>query len=219
MLPGNYVRVAISDTGMGMTDEVKAHLFEPFFTTKEKNGGTGLGLSTIYGIVKQSIGYILVYSEPGHGTTFKLYLPRVEEDACVLPRRDDIGYLPRGNETVLLAEDEPLVRGFVVRVLHGLGYKVLEAGNGEEAIRLVRKHIGEEIHLLLTDVVMPQMNGRELAEQLKTIRPDIKLLFTSGYTDNAMVQHGLLDSNIAFLEKPFLAATLARKVREALDKV
>ena len=217
MVPGNYVMVAVSDTGEGMTEEVKAHLFEPFFTTKEVTSGTGLGLSTVYGIVKQSSGYILVYSELGHGTTFKIYLPRTEE-ASTLPQRDVVGYLPKGNETVLLVEDEPLVRGLALRVLREHGCKVLEASNGMEAMRIAQMHAGEEIHLLLTDVVMPMINGKELADQLKPLRPDIKVLFTSGYTDIAIVYHGILEKGMNYIEKPFTVDTLARKVREVLDQ-
>jgi PAS domain S-box-containing protein len=218
MIPGRYVRMTVSDTGIGMSEEVKTHLFEPFFTTKEHNKGTGLGLSTVYGIVKQSNGYILVYSEPDRGTTFKIYFPLVEEEASALPRRDEIGYLPKGNETVLLVEDEPLVRGLAVRILREQGYKVLEASNGNEALRIAQGNAGKGIHLLLTDVVMPQMGGKELADRLKALRPGIKVLFTSGYTDNAVVQHGLLDPDIAFLEKPLSPSALARKVRELLDR-
>jgi nitrogen-specific signal transduction histidine kinase len=218
MVPGKYVRVVVSDNGIGMTDEVKAHLFEPFFTTKEKGQGTGLGLATCYGIIKQSNGHILVYSEQGQGTTFKIYLPRIDEEPGSLPRRDEVGYLPKGNERVLLVEDEPLVRNLAARILRNQGYTLLEATNGGEAIRVAHEHAREEIHLLLTDIVMPQMGGKELAERLRVIRPSIKVLFTSGYTDNTIVQHGLLDPDIAFLEKPFSPAALVRKVREVLDR-
>jgi two-component system cell cycle sensor histidine kinase/response regulator CckA len=218
MLPGKYVRVTVSDTGIGMNEQVKVRLFEPFFTTKEEGKGTGLGLATCYGIIKQSGGYILVYSELGQGTTFKIYLPRIEDEVASLPLRDDDGYLPRGNETVLLVEDEPLVRGLAVRVLHEYGYTVLEAANGDEAMRIVSKHAEEKIHLLLTDVVMPHMGGKELAELVKTLRSDTKVLFTSGYTDTLLVHHhGLLSPNIAFLEKPYSPGALLRKTREVLD--
>jgi two-component system cell cycle sensor histidine kinase/response regulator CckA len=218
MTPGRYVMVAVSDTGTGMTDEVKAHLFEPFFTTKGMTAGTGLGLSTVYGIVKQSSGYILVYSELGHGTIFKIYLPASDEEANVQPRGEVVGTLPRGNETVLLVEDEPLVRGLASRVLREQGYKVLEAANGAEAMRLVQMHAGEEIHVLLTDVVMPGMNGRELAENLESLLPKMKALYMSGYTDQAMVHHGVLEKGMNYIEKPFRVDGLARKVREVLDK-
>jgi PAS domain S-box-containing protein len=218
MAPGDYIMFAVSDTGTGMTDEVKAHLFEPFFTTKEKEKGTGLGLSTVYGIVKQSNGHILVYSELGQGTTFKIYLPRVEEEMDAIPRRDNQGHMPKGNETVLLVEDESLVRGLALRVLREQGYNVLEASNGIEALNVAQKHVGEKIHLLLTDVVMPQMGGKELSDRVRAFRPGIKVLFTSGYTDQAIVQRGQLNLDFAFLEKPFSPSGLVRKVREVLDR-
>lgn len=216
--PGRYVMCAVSDTGVGMTKEIKTHLFEPFFTTKEQGKGTGLGLSTVYGIIKQLGGFILVYSEPGQGTTFKIYLPRIEEVATSLPRRDEAGYMPRGSETILLVEDEPLVLAFASRVLREQGYHVLEASNGLEALKTAKKHDEDPIHLLLTDVVMPQMGGKELAEQLMNLGRGIKILFTSGYTDNVAIQHGLLNPDIAFLEKPFTPFGLTRKVREVLDR-
>jgi CheY-like chemotaxis protein len=216
--PGQYVMCAVSDTGIGMTNEVKTHLFEPFFTTKEQGKGTGLGLSTVYGIVKQCNGYILVYSEPGQGTTFKIYLPRIEEVATSLPRRDEAGYMPKGSETILLVEDEPLVLAFASRVLREQGYHVLEASNGLEALKTAKKYAEDRIHLLLTDVVMPQMSGKELAEQIMNLGRGIKILFTSGYTDNVAIQHGLLNPDIAFLEKPFTPFGLTRKVREVLDR-
>jgi two-component system, cell cycle sensor histidine kinase and response regulator CckA len=216
--PGPYVRLSVSDTGVGIPLEVKEKVFEPFFTTKEKGKGTGLGLSTVYGIVKQSGGNIWVYSELTHGTTFKIYLPRVEEDLDTLHGRDETDFLPSGSETVLLVEDEPSVRDLAHRLLNQQGYKVLEAANGEEALRVVQEHIGEKIHLLLTDVVMPQMGGKELANQLKNLRPDVKVLFTSGYTDDAIVHHGVLEPGTHFLQKPFSPKTLTHKVREALDR-
>ncbi len=216
--PGQYVMCAVSDTGIGMTKEVKTHLFEPFFTTKESGKGTGLGLSTVYGIVKQSNGHILVYSEPGQGTTFKIYLPRIEEEATSLSRRDEIGYMPRGSETILLVEDEPLVLGFTSRILREQGYHVLEAGNGIEALKIAKEYSNGRIHLLLTDVVMPKMGGKELADQMLSLVQGIKILFTSGYTDNAAIQHGLLNPDMAFLEKPFTPFGLARKVREVMDR-
>jgi PAS domain S-box-containing protein len=216
--PGHYVRLSVSDTGAGMSQQVKEKIFEPFFTTKEKSKGTGLGLSMVYGIVKQSSGNIWVYSEPGHGTTIKIYLPRVEEDLDTLHGRDKTDFLPRGRETVLLVEDEPSVRDLAHRLLKQQGYKVLEAANGEEALRVVQEHNGEEIHLLLTDVVMPQMGGKKLAEKLKTLRPDIKVLYTSGYTDDAIVHQGILEHGTYFLQKPFSLKTLSHKVREVLDR-
>ena len=217
MKPGRYVMLSLSDTGCGMSPEAKEHLFEPFFTTKEKGKGTGLGLSTVYGIVKQSEGDIRAYSEPGQGTTFKIYLPRVEEETSTLPHEDDKDSLPQGSETVLLVEDELSVRGLALQVLRENGYNLLEAANGNEALRMAQEYAGE-IHLLLTDVVMPQMGGKELADQLKSLRPDIKVLFISGYTDNAIVHHGVLEPNIDFLQKPFSPVALAQKVRKVLDK-
>jgi len=216
--PGKYVMVAISDEGIGMTPEVKAHLFQPFFTTKETSGGAGLGLATAYGIIKKCNGHIWVYSEPGQGTTFKIYLPQIEKQTGHLPHRDELGYLPKGEEVILLVEDEPLVRNLAARVLRQQGYKVLEAPDGAEAIALAREHANEPLDLLLADVVMPKMGGRELADRLMTLWPDIKLLFTSGYTHKAVTEHGLLDPEMAFLEKPFSVSGLVRKVREVLDR-
>jgi PAS domain S-box-containing protein len=218
MTPGDYVMVAVSDTGTGMTEEVKTHLFEPFFTTKEMKGGAGLGLSTAYGIVKQSSGYILVYSELNHGTTFKIYLQRIEGEAHAPSRRDASGSMPKGTETILLVEDEPLVRGLAFRVLREQGYRVLEAANGVEAMRVAQMHAGEEIHLLLTDVVMPGMTGRELAENLEPLLPRMKVLYMSGYTDHAILHRGVLKEGMNYIEKPFTVDALAWKVREALDK-
>ena len=216
MEPGDYVMLAVTDTGVGMTDEVKAHLFEPFFTTKEPGKGTGLGLATVYGIVKQHGGNIYCESEPGKGTTFRIYLPAVEAEAERLPRRDEEGFVPRGTETVLVVEDEAMVRDILTRTLREQGYRVLEAMDGEQALRVGNEYAGE-IHLLVTDVVMPQMNGRELSERLALVRPGIKTLFVSGYTDNAIVRKGILKPGIVFLQKPFTAAALARKVRQVLD--
>jgi signal transduction histidine kinase len=216
--PGKYVMLAVSDTGCGMQQELRERIFEPFFTTKEKTGGTGLGLSTVHGIVKESNGYILVYSELDKGTTFKIYLPRIEEEAAAPPPRDDIGYLPKGDETILLVEDEESVRNLTAHVLREQGYTVLEAANGIEALNVAGDHAAEKIHLLLTDVVMPQMGGRELAERLKVIRPTTKILFTSGYPDSTIIYQGLLDPDVDFIAKPLSPSTLARKVREVLDK-
>jgi two-component system cell cycle sensor histidine kinase/response regulator CckA len=214
---GDYVMVAMSDTGVGMTEEVKSHLFEPFFTTKEMGKGTGLGLATVYGIVKQSGGFIYVYSEPGKGTTFKIYLPRVKEPVTALPRAEEFRELPRGTETVLLVEDEPSVRELAARALRQQGYTVLEAASGKEALQLSKEYGEKEIHLLFTDVVLPQMSGKRLAERLKELRPQVKVLFTSGYADNAVVQHQVLEPGVEFLAKPFSPAVLARKVRQILD--
>ena len=218
VIPGHYVRLSVSDTGFGMSPEVKGKVFEPFFTTKDKGKGTGLGLSTVYGIVNQSGGDIWLYSEPGHGTTFKIYLPRVEEELDTPHGRDETDSLPRGSETVLLVEDEPLVRDLAHRLLSQQGYNVIEAANGVQALRVAQEHAGEDIHLLLTDVVMPQMGGKELVNQLKILRPDVKVLYTSGYTDDAIVHHGVLEPGTNFLQKPFSPKTLSHKVREALDR-
>jgi len=214
--PASYVMLAVSDTGIGMADETKARIFEPFFTTKEKGKGTGLGLSTVYGIVKQSGGNIWVYSEPGRGTTFKVYLPQLEAGTEQTEKPAVESATPTGSETILLVEDEDVVRGLARKVLEHAGYNVLDASGGEEAFRLCQKHT-EPIHLLLTDVVMPEMSGREIAERLKTLRPTTRVLFMSGYTDEAIVHHGVLDSNVEFIQKPFTPTRLARRVREVLD--
>jgi CheY-like chemotaxis protein len=217
MIPGRYVMLSVSDTGLGMTAEVRERVFEPFFTTKEKGKGTGLGLSTVYGIVKQSGGNILVYSEPGQGTTVKIYFPRVEEETDALFRRDSADLIPQGSETVLVAEDESSVRNLATHILRHQGYKVLEAADGEEALRVTQECLGE-INLLLTDVVMPRMGGKELADRLKTLRPRVKVLFISGFPDEAIAHHGVLTPGIDFLQKPFSPAALAQKVREVLDR-
>jgi two-component system, cell cycle sensor histidine kinase and response regulator CckA len=214
--PGPYVMLAISDTGTGMTDEVKAHLFEPFFTTKPPGKGTGLGLATCFGIVKQSSGHIEVESKLGQGTTFRLYFPRVQ-DALEPARAGNLAApAARGTETVLLVEDEPIVRELAATTLREMGYSVLEAGNGEEGLRVARRHNGE-INLVLTDVVMPVMGGKEMADALRADHPDMKILFSSGYSEEVIGHHGVLRPGIAFLQKPYLAATLVRRVREVLD--
>jgi two-component system, cell cycle sensor histidine kinase and response regulator CckA len=214
--PGEYVLLSISDTGEGMDEEVKAHIFEPFFTTKEKGKGTGLGLATVYGIVKQSGGNIYVYSEPGQGTTFKIYLPLVEDaEAAPAPKTSDEA-LPRGTETVLVVEDEDGVRNFILDLLRYAGYSVREAINGQEALEVCRRTAGP-IDLVITDVVMPTMSGRELSTALAELRPETKVLFMSGYTDNAIVHHGMLDQGVHFIAKPFTPAALARKIRDILD--
>jgi two-component system cell cycle sensor histidine kinase/response regulator CckA len=215
--PGHYIRVSVNDTGYGMSPDVKDHIFEPFFTTKEKGKGTGLGLSTVYGIVKQSGGYIWVDSEPGCGTTFKIYLPTVEEEASAFHQTNDTSLLPCGSETILIAEDEPSVRGLAVRALRERGYTLIEAANGEEAFHIAQEQDDKRINLLLTDVVMPQMGGKQLADQLKMLQPDIKVLFISGYADNAIGDHGVLEPGTNFLQKPFTPTALAQRVRQVLD--
>jgi PAS domain S-box-containing protein len=215
MPPGEYVQLAVSDNGTGMNDEVKARLFEPFFTTKASGQGTGLGLATVFGVVKQSRGHIRCYSEVGVGTTFKIYLPCAEGVTAPVTR-EEIGDLPRGNETILLVEDDPAVRDLTAHLLRQQGYTVLEAADDQSALRLDREHSGP-IHLLLTDVVIPGANGKILAGELQQIRPELKVLFMSGYTDNTIAHHGVLEPDIAFLSKPFTATSLTRKVREVLD--
>jgi signal transduction histidine kinase len=210
--PGPYVMVSVSDTGVGMDRTTQARLFEPFFTTKGPGRGTGLGLSTVFGIVKQSRGSIWVYSEPGHGTTFKIYLPRVDAAADrPVPAIAPVG----GSETILLVEDEPQVRAVVRRALERSGYSVLVANDPIDALRIADEADG--IDLLLTDVVMPQMNGRELAERVRTRRPDTRVLFMSGYTDDAILRHGVLDEGVPFLQKPVTPGSLTRHVRATLD--
>jgi len=213
--PGSYLVLAISDTGMGMDSETLLHLFEPFFTTKAPGKGTGLGLATAYGIVKQSGGAISVYSEPGRGTTVKIYLPSAEAKAAAEAEEQSPAEALRGSETILVLEDEARVRKLVCGVLAGRGYRVLEAVRGEEAVRIAAEH-HDRIDLLLTDVVMPEMSGPQVLEQMRARHPEMKVLFMSGYTDEAMMHHGILDSGAPFLQKPFLPETLARKVREAL---
>lgn len=215
--PGRYVMLAISDTGCGMNAEVKSHLFEPFYTTKQKGRGTGLGLATIYGAVKQSGGSIEVYSEPEKGTTFRIYLPAIAQPAELLDIEKSISTsLPGGEETILLVEDERIVRELAIKILKRLKYNILPASNGTEALGIARNYSGV-INLLITDVVMPGMNGRQLAEQLQLIRPQIKVLFTSGYTENAIAHHGVIDSNLNFIGKPYSSRDLARKIRQVLE--
>jgi two-component system, cell cycle sensor histidine kinase and response regulator CckA len=200
-----------------MDEQVRERIFEPFFTTKEQERGTGLGLAMCYGIVKQHGGSIWVYSEVGHGTAFKIYLPRVDEPVELLAHTEAPREAPRGAETILLVEDEAAVRDLAVRVLREHGYTVLEAAHPDEALAIAWARPVGSIHLLLTDVVMPRMSGPMLAEEVLKRSPDIKTLFISGYTDNAIVHHGRLDPGVAFLPKPFSPASLARKVREVLD--
>ncbi len=215
--PGDYVMLSMSDTGVGMAPETKERIFEPFFTTKEKGKGTGLGLSTVYGIVQQSGGNIWVYSEPGLGTTFKIYLPRIEEGTESLRPAAISTKCLQGSETILLVEDEEMVRKLACTVLEKNGYTVLEASNGDEALDVVQGRNGNPIHLVVTDVVMPGMSGRQLADRLVSLRPEIKILYMSGYTDDAIVHHGVLDPGIAYIQKPFTPDALASKVRDILD--
>ena len=216
--PGPHVLLSVADTGHGMDDETQAHLFEPFFTTKDRGKGTGLGLATVYGIVQQSGGHIRVNSAADSGSTFLIYLPRVDapEDDSQGEARPPLPRPSPGTETVLLAEDEEGVRRFAREILSGNGYKVLEAGNGREALLLSEAHRGE-IHLLLTDVVMPKMSGRELTERIRPLRPDLRILYMSGYIDDAILRHDVLEDGVPFLQKPFTSEGLARKVREVLD--
>jgi CheY-like chemotaxis protein len=216
--PGSYVRLSVRDTGLGMEEETQSHLFEPFFTTKAKGKGTGLGLSTVYGIVKQSGGSIVVESHPGKGTTFKIYFPRVEEGSRRVEGATGTSDPARGRETILLVEDEPSVRGLVFEALRVNGYTVLEAKHGIEALLTGTRHMGP-IHLLLTDVVMPQMSGPEVADKLTTLRPDMKVLYMSGYPDHPVFAQGSLKKATAFLQKPFTPNVLVQKVREVLDGV
>jgi len=214
--PGRYLMLSVSDTGAGMSQEVKERVFEPFFTTKETGKGTGLGLSTVYGIVKQSGGNIWVYGEPGKGTAFKIYLPRVDEPTEVFKEKL-VKDLPRGSETVLLVEDEEEVRKLAAQILQRQGYKVLEAPQGGDALLICEQH-QTPVHLMLTDVVMPGMSGHQLAKRLKSLQPEMKVLYMSGYTDNTIVQHGVLVEGVNYISKPFTVDALARKVREVLDK-
>ncbi len=219
---GAYALLAVSDTGSGMDAETTAHLFEPFFTTKEVGKGTGLGLATVYGIVKQSEGYITAYSEPGHGTTFKIYLPRAAAPGAASPTppappAPQGKATARGSETILVVEDEEAVRSLSRRALEASGYTVLAAADGPDAVRLLERYRGP-IHLVLTDVIMPGMNGRELAQRLVQRRPGLRVLYMSGYPGDAIVHRGALEPGTAFLQKPFMPEDLARKVREVLDQ-
>jgi len=213
--PGEYVQLSVSDTGQGMSEEVKAHLFEPFFTTKGMGNGTGLGLSTVYGIVKQSGGHIRVYSEPGLGTTFRIYLPPVGE--AETPRQATARTVyERGTETILLVEDQPQVLKLAAQVLENQGYAVLQAKTAQEALAICSA-VTSSPHLVLTDVVLPDMTGPRLVEQLKARHPDTRVLYMSGYTNDVVVQHGLLAGDISYVQKPFTLPGLLGKVREALD--
>jgi two-component system, cell cycle sensor histidine kinase and response regulator CckA len=211
---GRYVMLAISDTGVGMSRDILDHLFEPFFTTKGPGQGTGLGLATVYGIVKQSGGHVSAYSEVGHGTSFKVYLPRIDQpldEATIQPPQTSL----RGTETILLVEDDPAVRMLARRVLEAHGYRVLEAADGVEAIELAKQQ--GPIHLLIADVIMPHMSGQEVASAVAAVAPGIRTLYVSGYTANAIARRGVIDPTVPFLEKPFTPGSLASRVREVLD--
>jgi two-component system, cell cycle sensor histidine kinase and response regulator CckA len=214
--PGSYVMLAVTDTGVGMNPETVAHIFEPFYTTKESGQGTGLGLSTVYGIVKQSGGYIWVYSEPGKGTTFKVYLPRVAKPVEAKPERVEPAAANKGSETILLVEDEEAVRELASRILSAKGYSVVAAKSVKEAEEWCEKQ-GGKIHLLLTDIIMPGTSGRELARRITVKHPQTRVLYMSGYTDNVLAQGGELEAGLSFLQKPFTPAALVQKVRDVLD--
>jgi two-component system cell cycle sensor histidine kinase/response regulator CckA len=215
--PGRYVMLSVRDTGIGMSPEVREHLFEPFFTTKEKSKGTGLGLSTVYGIVMQSGGNICVYSEPGLGTTFKIYLPRLDEPLEEVGEKMPREELPHGSETILVVEDQEDLRRLAVHVLKRQGYRVLETSCGEDALELSKER-KEPIHMVLTDVVMPGMSGRQLVDQLLPLHPKMKVLYMSGYTENEIVHDGVLEEGTNYIQKPFTLDGLTRQVREILGK-
>jgi len=215
--PGRYVKLSVSDTGIGMSPEVKDHVFEPFFTTKEKDKGTGLGLSVVYGIVKQTGGNIWVYSEPGQGTVFKIYLPRVYELLEELKERVDVGELPHGSETVLVVEDDDQLRKLIVQVLQEHEYKTLEASCGDDALAICKEQ-KEPIHLLLVDVIMPRMNGVQFVEQYRALNQVFKVLYMSGYEESVIMHPEVLVRGTSYIRKPFTAQSLARKVREVLDQ-
>jgi CheY-like chemotaxis protein len=214
---GQYVRIAVSDTGIGMDQETLLHIYEPFFTTKEKGKGTGLGLSTVYGIVKQSEGYINCYSEPGSGTTFTIYLPLTREEADKLQVAVSVTTAPRGTETILLVDDDSAVRSVARIALEEAGYVVIEASGGEEALTdVATRNIAVE--LLVTDVVMPRMSGKELSLKLREICPGARVLYASGYTANVISHHGILEAGVDYLQKPFSSLEFLIKVREILDR-
>jgi signal transduction histidine kinase/ActR/RegA family two-component response regulator len=214
--PGAYVMLSVTDTGCGMSEETKARIFEPFFTTKGPGKGTGLGLATVYGVVKQSGGYIYAYSEVDRGTTFKIYLPQVNEELDRASADTDKRGQTRGTETILFVEDEQSVRDLVREYLSSTGYHMLEAADGVQALKVAAAHPGR-IHMLVTDVVMPHLSGPELATQLGAERPDLRVLFISGYTDDTVFRHGVLEGGVAFLQKPFNLKALAQKIREVLS--
>ena len=215
--PGQYVRLSVSDTGCGMDKETLTHIFEPFFTTRGVGKGTGLGLATVYGAVRQNNGFINSYSEPGHGTTFKIFLPRHAGEVTSIRADDEQAPPLRGQETILLVEDEPALLEMATTMLQGQGYTVLAAASPSKAIRLAKEN-ANKIHLLMTDVIMPEMNGQDLAQALLLQYPHLKRLFMSGYTADAIANHGVLDEGMHFIQKPFSIHELTVKVREALDQ-
>jgi CheY-like chemotaxis protein len=214
--PGSYVMMSVSDNGVGMDRETVEHVFEPFFSSKEEGSDTGLGLATVYGIVKQHEGYISAESTVGKGTTFGLFFPRIDQDAETARRTSSQGLKTLERETILVVEDESAVRRLASIILQKNGYDVLEAGDPGEAVRIAREH-GQRIDLLLTDVIMPEMNGKELYAKIMSHRPHIKVIFMSGYTDDVIAHHGVLDEGLHFLQKPFSVRALARKVGNVLD--
>jgi len=216
LIPGRYVVLGVQDTGCGMDRDTQSRIFEPFYTTKELGKGTGLGLATVYGIVKQSGGYIWVYSELNQGTLFKVYLPRVDESVQPAKKNEPEAVVRESCETILLAEDSVSLREMAREYLESVGYVVLEAASGREALQKAKEFDGP-IHLLLTDIVMPEMSGPELARHMTELRPEIKIIFTSGYTNDAIARQGVLDPAVAFIQKPYRPKALARKIQEVLD--
>jgi CheY-like chemotaxis protein len=217
-IPGKYVLLSVRDTGTGMTPEVKTRLFEAFFTTKAKGKGTGLGLATCQTIVEQSGGHIDVQSEIGKGTTFKIYLPLVEQSAEVAARPVQTAQSADGTETLMVVEDDPSLRHLAREILKARGYQVLTAVNGQDALQVARNHQGPPIRLVITDVIMPMMGGEVMAQWLKTTYPDLKILFTSGYMDDLLIRQAAADSDIQFMPKPYTPGVLTRKVRDLLDQ-
>jgi CheY-like chemotaxis protein len=215
VIPGSYVMLAVTDTGEGMSPEVQAQIFGPFFTTKKTGEGTGLGLSTVYGIVKQMSGHIDVFSEQGKGSVFRVFFPVCREDAEAKAQAEAF-VMPRGAETVLIAEDDDAIRKLLVDILEPLGYRVITADSGMEALR-VAETAGGGVDILLTDVVMPGMSGKELAQRFQTIDPGIKVLFMSGYTEEVIIRHGVEQAGVSFIQKPLIPNKLVRKLREVLD--
>jgi CheY-like chemotaxis protein len=214
--PGSYTMISVADTGCGMSKDIQRKIFEPFFTTKEKGKGTGLGLATVYGIIKQHNGYIYVDSEPDKGTTFDIYLPVILDGELAQGEIAADTQIPKGTETILVVEDESSLRKYVIDVLKPLGYKVIGAADGEEALKIIAEH-EEDIDLLLTDFIMPGINGRELADTIQKDRPDMKVIIMSGYTDDVIAQYGALEDDLNFLQKPMTVRKLAGKIREVLD--